>query len=654
MSTEASAVGKKPRLLRVVSRCTSVDDFVTVFRRFSDGESLFIVTKNPKPVGTKQPVSITLSDGVPVLAGLGEVVEAHTDGGGPAGRPGMRLKFASLDGEGRAVLKRLGEPAKKPLPRAPVPKVPLSSRATIAVATPPPPKLPGLMQAKPSAPVGKPEPEASKPEPAAVDNPAAQELDDDETTNVSDEYAMMQRATGSSLIVPANPLSELDDEALVGFVECALYEESGFVEMPETLGDLDHPDDEQTKERAPSHGDAEPGLPSWWPKNETAATGPSNGESTGSDALGTPAPGVAAIPPEVRDNVSNGIPRPIDAGFDPATTPIPPPVLPTPSAAPIMPELDQRPPPQRAETPAVVQQLAQQQSAAAPAQAVAYSNLQTAADPFDTGLVAKQFQNRGKLIAVAVVAALVSFGIGFAIWGGDDGENKTQPAAGEQTALDKPDKPAEPEAEAEAEPEAEAEAEAEAEPEAEPEAEAEAEPEPEPEPEEAAVAILTGDGCTLEVTSRPSKVPVLIGGEKAGKTPLTRSMGCGVVAVAVQHPRYNAFTQNVTLSPGTSGTLHARLQRPVHLMTITSSPSGATVKIGSRTVGKTPVTAKVTGYEKAKIKISKPGYKTWSKRVYARYKKQRVFGKLKSTTKPRKRTPRKRTRTRKKSKKATR
>src|SRR6185503_17414550 len=39
--------------------------------------------------------------------------------------------------------------------------------------------------------------------------------------------AIDQRTPGSALVLPANPLQNLSDESIEGFVDCTLYEESG-------------------------------------------------------------------------------------------------------------------------------------------------------------------------------------------------------------------------------------------------------------------------------------------------------------------------------------------------------------------------------------------------------------------------------------------
>src|SRR5262245_26575376 len=94
------------RLLRIVTRCSSVDEFTTTFERFIDETTIFIVTGDPRPVGVKQPFVITLSNGEALLHGEAEVLETRTGATGPRG---MRLRFLRLDDRSRAFHRQIME-----------------------------------------------------------------------------------------------------------------------------------------------------------------------------------------------------------------------------------------------------------------------------------------------------------------------------------------------------------------------------------------------------------------------------------------------------------------------------------------------------------------------------------------------------------------
>ena len=97
---------------------------MSVFRRFCDESSLFIVTKTPKPLGADSRFNITLADGKPMLVGSGKVVESHTDTNNKFGRPGMKIRFADLDDQSRKILRKLNQARQQtnPTPPPPLPR----------------------------------------------------------------------------------------------------------------------------------------------------------------------------------------------------------------------------------------------------------------------------------------------------------------------------------------------------------------------------------------------------------------------------------------------------------------------------------------------------------------------------------------------------
>jgi|GEM_PF-5438593 len=230
--SELATSDHKPRLLRVVSKCSSEDEFVALFSRFCDGDSLFIVTRKPKPAGTRQPVCLTLADGTPMIAGTGQVLDAFDQPAGPFKRPGMRIAFPDLDARGREMLDRLGGRGSKPPPLPPV----APARGT----------------------------QADAPD---------EDDDEDEPTNVADPLAPLaapavepsaERAQHAAVVIPANPLSDLTDESLQGFVECQIYEETAVAQM---MGGGESASMSQVEAADTS---IPGGLPAWWPSAQSA------------------------------------------------------------------------------------------------------------------------------------------------------------------------------------------------------------------------------------------------------------------------------------------------------------------------------------------------------------------------------------------------
>ena len=97
-------------VLRVLTRCGNVDQFVSTFRRFSTDSAVFVPTHNQRDVGAETRFSIRLVDGVEVLAGTGEIAERHTTAENVFGKPGILIDIRKLTAESQAVFERLRAP----------------------------------------------------------------------------------------------------------------------------------------------------------------------------------------------------------------------------------------------------------------------------------------------------------------------------------------------------------------------------------------------------------------------------------------------------------------------------------------------------------------------------------------------------------------
>ncbi len=101
--------------LRITLRYRDLDEFV---QRYADNVSsagLFLRTKAPKPSGTRIRFELLLTNGTRALRGEGVVVGIRADD-----KPGMSLRFTTLDGESRSLIERLvsahGQGALAPAP----------------------------------------------------------------------------------------------------------------------------------------------------------------------------------------------------------------------------------------------------------------------------------------------------------------------------------------------------------------------------------------------------------------------------------------------------------------------------------------------------------------------------------------------------------
>ncbi|HEY5937829.1 MAG TPA: PEGA domain-containing protein [Kofleriaceae bacterium] len=257
--------GGKTKGLVVATRCTTLDEFIASFQRFCDESSFFVATLTTRPVGLETPFAILLADRSPVLRGLCTVLEAWTTADNKYKVPGIRLGVKRLTVETAPVFARLRPrvPVVPPPPSRPGRNRPMSvvlnpvptgmrlpSTDMDTMDTIPPPVGPrtitgSVMDAIPlpimprtTTPISMPFPD---PDPDALDaDPDLPAVDKD------------GRMPGSELVLPANPLMNLTDDSLKGFIDCTLYESSpGYTRgVPVELSAAELPVLERVIERA--------------------------------------------------------------------------------------------------------------------------------------------------------------------------------------------------------------------------------------------------------------------------------------------------------------------------------------------------------------------------------------------------------------------
>lgn len=154
-------------VMRIVTRFTNVDDFVGAFRRFCTDNSCFIPSAHAKRVGVETGFSIRLADGTPMLRGLCVVLDSWSTDDNPYKRPGVRLGIRSLTAESKPIFQRL-------------------QLARLAPLTPP-------MATRILVP------------------------DDDDPTRPMPVVAE---------VLPANPLSDMNDDAVKAFIDCTMFEDA--------------------------------------------------------------------------------------------------------------------------------------------------------------------------------------------------------------------------------------------------------------------------------------------------------------------------------------------------------------------------------------------------------------------------------------------
>jgi hypothetical protein len=130
----------------------------------------------------------------------------------------------------------------------------------------------------------------------------------------------------------------------------------------------------------------------------------------------------------------------------------------------------------------------------------------------------------------------------------------------------------------------------------------------------AAVNVAAGGAGPLSILSEPV-AEVRLDGQAVGRTPLLfERVTAGVHEVELTHPRYQTRTLEVVVP----GRVDVTLLRPPAKLRVTSSPSGAEVRLNGTSRGRTPIDIDVDAFEHYPIDIALAGYRTWHKRLYIR------------------------------------
>jgi hypothetical protein len=127
-------------------------------------------------------------------------------------------------------------------------------------------------------------------------------------------------------------------------------------------------------------------------------------------------------------------------------------------------------------------------------------------------------------------------------------------------------------------------------------------------------AVAAASLCDVELTSTPSGATVATGAGTLGQTPFLAKVPCQKTTFSFSKARHQKATAIAAPAVGQIARVHTKLVRPVHKVTIESTPAGAEVRINGKVVGTTPLTANVDGFTRNRIEVRKAGFKMWSKK----------------------------------------
>jgi hypothetical protein len=503
--------------LRIATRCTSIDQFVAAFHRFCDAQTCFISTLTARPVGLETAFSIDLANAQPALRGMGIVLEAWTTPGNRFGRPGLLLGIRKLTADSEGVFERL--------------------LAAHVAATPPP----FLQQLPPPAP-------SQLAQPIALPNV----LPDD------------TRTPGSELVLPANPLMNISDHSLEGFVDCTLYEETGnFFPAPE-------------------------------PEIDAANV----------DPLVEP-PRRVTIPPIAEPRTMTGpmmsLPRTLTGPMTPIAIAMPPPMPPPmPLAMPMARPVVKRALERAASEPFV------------PVPSAPPMTVRPIRRGRITGIAAWPRQR----IAVAGGVAVITIALAIVI-ASKSGHASHATATTDDADLVAANLPP-PERRA-ATPSV---------PHPVPVADVAPLAGDDPGDASGGAPMFGSGPCKIAVSTTPAGSIISVDGEVAGPSPITIGGPCAKRKLDIAHPRYAPATRIVAATPDAAANIDVALARPTHDLYVETSPAGAAVSIDGHRAGTTPTLVKIMGFTALSLRIDKFGFKSTTQRIYSKSPHDRVTIKL--------------------------
>jgi len=636
--TTTQADDGKARMLRFVSRCTSVDELVETFANLIDETTLFICTKNVFDVGLRRRFAVTLRNGTPVLRGEAEVQESPARLSGPSSPIGIRLKLLKLTPDSLQLRERLLEKKREkeitqvdPLPLPPVPMPPVRNiqprkgrsgrfqttpgagpvlppgeriSGLMAAITPPPPETPSEVIRAESVP--------NKVESVQVkieSVPVKAELSDPHIPVKAPHNPEVSGRTLTALaralegppgsrppVVPpaaaaaalASAVS-LKASAQTTAVESPPVPEAKPSPKPPIVEEADGDDDDQEDTR-------EPGADALTVPRAPMVTTPAppHEERAPSSDIILPANPLSEISDRSLEAMievviyEDDMP-PRDESFDTLLTPrpmtIPPPLAPGEPGGPNGASTDRHdlgPLGMRART-----------ATAAPL-------------PFGD-----KRAGRGARIALSVIAIALGFGTGYLVFGTDllrkGGDAKAPAARSQQTAAARPVPPAE----------------------------AEAQPQPDQQPSVQPDPPPAAD-CTASIDTAPETARVLLDGSEIGVGSLKDvKVPCGKeLTLKVEHAGYKTFERHFTAETGVPLRVDAALTRQEPAVSkkarlkIVSEPDGAILTVDGKVVGRGSASATMDIGDTVFVTATLKGYKGWSKKVYVKKKTQTVSAKL--------------------------
>jgi hypothetical protein len=142
-------------------------------------------------------------------------------------------------------------------------------------------------------------------------------------------------------------------------------------------------------------------------------------------------------------------------------------------------------------------------------------------------------------------------------------------------------------------------------------------------------------GCYADISSVPAGADILLDqASVVGTTPQRIALPCGhPVELLVRKPHMVPVTHTLTPTPE-GASVQFVLARQTFLVKVSSTPPGAAVTLGTKSLGVTPTMVKVPAFESSTLSIAKDGYETETETIAPRGNGTAVHSMLKKAEHP--------------------
>jgi hypothetical protein len=122
--------------------------------------------------------------------------------------------------------------------------------------------------------------------------------------------------------------------------------------------------------------------------------------------------------------------------------------------------------------------------------------------------------------------------------------------------------------------------------------------------------------CNVDVKSTPTGADVYLDKRKLGTTPTSFELPCATEAkLTLRKKSFPNTNKSFTPVAGKANKLTIKLAKAMLQVKVTSTPAGATITAGGKSLGVTPTTIKLPGFEPTALTLTKPGFAPDTQRV---------------------------------------